>query len=234
MIWRKILTSEIWNSLIGIQNHFIDKLDQSGTECYEEYTKTFNQKGWMNRTWTSDLFRRSHLEVIDAREEKGLWIIHLCIFPHLNSNAPIFGLDIVSGKRKITGFFHDFSHTVDKNHPMIKEFENIVSKYEWKKERQLPDWAKEIFTENMIAAGNISVDDDLEKILKISKHTIGEYLEFLKSYQNNANPKDTKVAYNRYVHFQKQNPHVPRSLKSLGLDDESVKVFVEKCLFPDL
>ena len=41
-------------------------------------------------------------------------------------------------------------------------------------------------------------------------------------------------AQNRYAHFQKQNPHTPRVMKSLGLDPEAVDEFQEKCLFPEL
>ena len=43
-----------------------------------------------------------------------------------------------------------------------------------------------------------------------------------------------KEAQNRYAHFQKQNPHTPRTMTSLGLDEEDVRVFVQECLFPDI
>jgi hypothetical protein len=43
-----------------------------------------------------------------------------------------------------------------------------------------------------------------------------------------------KAAQNRYAHYQKQNPHTPRTMTSLGLDEEDVRVFVQECLFPDI
>jgi len=43
-----------------------------------------------------------------------------------------------------------------------------------------------------------------------------------------------KKAHNRYAHYQKQNPHTPRVMASLGLDEKDVEVFIEKCLFPEV
>ena len=39
---------------------------------------------------------------------------------------------------------------------------------------------------------------------------------------------------NYYCHNQKQNPHTPRVMASLGLDPQEVKKFVEECLFPEI
>lgn len=47
----------------------------------------FNQPGWVNRVWTSDAYRRAHVDVVDARETKGLWMMHCCIFPHIHNPA---------------------------------------------------------------------------------------------------------------------------------------------------
>ena len=37
--------------------------------------KQFNKKGWVNRTWKNDSIRRAHVDVVDARETKGLWMM---------------------------------------------------------------------------------------------------------------------------------------------------------------
>jgi hypothetical protein len=39
---------------------------------------------------------------------------------------------------------------------------------------------------------------------------------------------------NRYAYYQKQNPHTPKTMKSLGLNNEDVDFFVDKCLFPEI
>ena len=43
-----------------------------------------------------------------------------------------------------------------------------------------------------------------------------------------------KAAQNRYAHFQKQNPHTPNVMKSLGLDEADVDKFCTDMLFPKL
>ena len=42
-------------------------------------------------------------DVVDARESKGLWMMHVCIFPNLDNNGPIYGFDVIAGKNKMTG-----------------------------------------------------------------------------------------------------------------------------------
>jgi len=38
---------------------------------------------------------------------------------------------------------------------------------------------------------------------------------------------------NRYCAYQKQNPHTPKVMESLGLDPEDVRTFIDECLFPE-
>jgi hypothetical protein len=45
---------------------------------------------------------------------------------------------------------------------------------------------------------------------------------------------EAKELQNRYAFYQKQNPHTPRTMKSLGLNDKDVDFFVDKCLFPEI
>jgi hypothetical protein len=91
-------------------------------------------------------FRRAHLDIIDARETKGLYMMHLCIFPHTNDPAPIFGFDVIAGAKKVTGAFHDFS-PIEPDHVLMDLFTSRVTGLEWSKPRELPDWARAIFSE---------------------------------------------------------------------------------------
>lgn len=226
--------SEVWDTLIKIQDRLIERFDATGNEVQEPGMDRFNQPGWVNRVWSSDNYRRAHVDVVDARESKGLWMMHCCVFPHTNSNAPIFGLDVIAGKNKITGFFHDFSPTTDPSHPMIEGFADEVAKLEWRKPRELPDWAKAIFTESMVAAGNVNSEQELEQLLELSFESIDAYLSEVGNYAETTDVEKGKAAQNRYAHFQKQNPHTPRTMTSLGLDEEDVRMFVQECLFPDI
>jgi len=226
--------SEVWNTLITIQDHLIEYFSDTGTEIQEPGMERFNQPGWVNRVWTSKDYRRAHIDVVDARNTKGLWMMHCCIFPQLHNNAPIFGLDVIAGQKKITGFFHDYSRTVSGDHPMIDAFGDVVSTLEWRKERELPDWAQAIFSPHMVAAGNVSKPDELSQITDLSLQSVNAYLDDIKLFNNKANEQEVKSAQNRYAYYQKQNPHTPRTMTALGLDDEDVRVFIEDCLFPNI
>lgn len=228
------MVSDVWDSLIKIQTMFEQQFQRTGVETKEDNMDRFNRDGWVNRTWSSNLYRRAHIDIVDAREQRGLWMMHCCIFPHTHNNAPIFGLDVIAGKKKITGFFHDYSPTTEPNHPMIEAFDSMVSDYKWKKERTLPDWAKTIFTDSMVAAGNVSEETELDALMRLSTVSTDLYLQTVGLYHNKTTEKEATTAQNRYAHFQKQNPHTPRTMKALGLDEDDVDFFVQKCLFPEI
>ena len=224
--------SLVWNTLIDIQHLLEKRFDETGVEIQEPGMDRFNQPGWVNRVWTSGNYRRAHIDVVDARSTKGLWMMHCCIFPHTHNPAPIFGFDVIAGKNKITGCFHDFSPAGDKEHPLIEWFAEEVVKLEWNKTRKLPDWAERIFTSSMVAAGNVQKQEELDQIIDLVKLTTEVYLKEVGRSNNTA--RDTTENQNFYAQNQKQNPHTPRVMTSLGLDEEDVRVFIQDCLFPEL
>lgn len=226
------MESKVWDTLIEIQHLLETSFEKTGVESFEPGMARFNQPGWVNRVWTSDRYRRAHVDVVDARSTKGLWMMHCCIFPHTHNSAPIFGFDVIAGKNKITGCFHDYSPTVDKQHPMCEWFKDEVAKLEWKKERKLPDWAERIFSESMVAAGNVSDENELAQITELAKTTTEHYLETVG--ETNHKVVDTTFEQNYYAQNQKQNPHTPRVMTSLGLNEEDVRVFIQDCLFPEI
>ena len=224
--------SKVWDTLINIQHLLEKEFDRTGTEQFEPGMDRFNQPGWINRVWSSDLYRRAHVDVVDARETKGLWMMHCCIFPHIHNPAPIYGFDVVAGKNKITGCFHDYSPAGDQFHPMIEWFGTEVAKLEWRKPRALPDWAQRIFTEHMVAAGNVSDEAELDQITEMAKTTLSHYLSAVGETNNTV--LDTTSFQNYYCDNQKQNPHTPRVMASLGLNEDDVHAFIQECLFPDI
>ena len=224
--------SQVWNTLIEVQDLFIDQFTNTGREVFEPGMERFNQPGWVNRVWTSDRYRRAHVDVVDARESKGLWMMHCCVFPHTHNSAPIFGFDVIAGKNKITGCFIDYSPTGDRDHPMIEYFAEEVGRYDWNKPRKLPEWAERIFSEHLIAAGNISDETELKQITSLSHILINHYLETVGETNKTAN--NTTESQNYYCENQKQNPHTPKVMVSLGLSESDVQVFIHDCLFPKL
>jgi hypothetical protein len=224
--------SKVWDTLIEIQHLLEDSFDKTGKEINEPGMDRFNQPGWVNRVWSSDRYRRAHVDVVDARDSKGLWMMHCCIFPHTHNPAPIYGFDVIAGKSKITGCFHDYSKAGDPNHPMMEWFTHEISKLEWRKERALPEWATNIFSKSMVAAGNVSDEQELDQIMNLAKTTVEHYLSTVSETNNTV--EDTTEAQNYYCENQKCNPHTPRVMVSLGLSEEDVKHFIQECLFPEI
>lgn len=224
--------SKVWDTLIDIQHLLENHFEETGIEIEEPGMDRFNQPGWINRVWSSGKYRRAHIDVVDCRDTRGLWMMHCCIFPHIHNPAPIYGLDVIAGKNKITGFFHDFSSAGDPDHPLIEWFQNEASQFEWQKVRKLPDWAELIFSKGMIAASNVQKEDELEQILNIAKTTVSHYLDCVT--ETNFTAKNTTDAQNFYAQNQKQNPHTPKVMTSLGLNEEDVKIFIQNCLFPEI
>jgi len=226
------MESNVWDTLIEIQHLLEDNFSRTGQEVNEPGMERFNQPGWVNRVWTSDRYRRAHVDVVDARETKGLWMMHCCIFPHIHNPAPIFGFDVIAGKNKITGCFHDFSPAGDKDHPLIEWFADEVTRLEWNRTRKLPDWAERIFTPFMVAAGNVQKQEELDQITNLAKLTVSVYLQEVAKTNNTV--KNTTENQNFYAQNQKQNPHTPRVMVSLGLSEDDVQHFIQECLFPEI
>lgn len=224
--------SNVWESLVQVQDYFISQFNRTGTEIYETGMDRFNRPGWVNRVWTSRTYRRAHIDIVDARETKGLWMMHCCVFPHTHNPAPIFGFDVVAGKNKITGCFYDYSPAGDPEHPLLEWFADEAQRLEWVKTRKLPDWAERIFSPSMVAAANVSSEDELSQIVVMAQQGMLTYLMEVGETNNTA--KDTSEVQNYYCENQKLNPHTPKVMTNLGLDEEDVEFFIEHCLFPEI
>ncbi len=226
------MESKVWDTLIEIEKYFEQRFYATGSIIHEPGMDRFNQPGWINKVWASSRYRRAHIDVVDARDTKGLWMMHCCIFPHLHNPAPIFGFDVIAGKNKITGCFYDYSPGGDPEHPMLEQFADEAQRLEWNKTRKLPDWAERIFSRSMIAAGNVSDEAELAQIFDVARNGVDHYLEYVSETNNTA--VSTKQAQNYYCQNQKQNPHTPKVMVSLGLSEQDVRTFIQDCLFPEI
>ena len=229
--------SVIWNNLIDCKDEIISIFDEQATEVAETGLDYFNQpeNGWINRVWANDSVRRAHIDVVDARDSKGLWMMHVCVFPTLDNGGPIYGFDVIAGKNKMTGAFHDFSPSsggVD--HPMIEAYRDSVEDYIPSKQRELPEWAQNIFTDSMLAAGNVKTEEEAVEIIRIAVANLRAYFDEIKDFADTADRENTIRAQNWYCYNQTQNPHTPRTMKSLGLAEQDVERFCTDMLFPSI
>lgn len=226
--------STVWDQLINIEKRLEAAFYASGSIVNEPGMYRFNQPGWINKVWASSVYRRAHIDVVDARSTRGLWMMHCCVFPHLDNLAPIFGFDVIAGKNKITGCFIDYSPSGDAAHPMIEYFGNEVARYDWHKPRALPEWAQRIFSPHMVAAGNVSDESELKQIASLADILVNHYVETVGETKGTADIATVKAAQNFYAQNQKQNPHTPKVMVSLGLSESDVTAFVQQCLFPEI
>ena len=209
--------------------------------CAEEISRRFNKTGALGNVYRTDLitdkefsslrYRRAHISIVDARETKKLYLLHVTVFPHLNDPSPIFGFDIVCGPTKVSGAFHDFSWAGDKTSPMYLWFKAKVAGLEWNKPRELPEWGKQIFSPAMVAIGAVG-EQELDEFIRIGLETLEFYLANVGIEQQDV--ATFEMAQNRYCHYQKQNPRTPASLVHLGLTEEEVRDFIANRLFPEV
>ena len=222
----------IWENLIQCKNNIIDILDINCVEYFEEGMKRFNKEGWVNRTWKNENVRRAHVDVVDARETKGLWMMHVCLFPEITNGGPIYGFDVIAGKNKVTGAFHDFSPLLKKEHPLTRWFLEETKWFKPSKERELPDWAKAIFSGGMIAAGNVQDEKELNQICTLAVSNLNNYIDKIGDFKGDSKQEDVIKAQNYYCEHQQKNPHTPKVMQSLGLPEEDIKLFCADNLFP--
>lgn len=228
--------SFIWNKLTDCKDQIINIFDEKATEIQEDGLDYFNRpdSGWINRVWANDSIRRAHIDVVDARDTKGLWMMHVCIFPQLNNPAPIYGFDVIAGKNKMTGAFHDFSPSADPEHPMIQGYFESVEHFVPEKQRELPEWARNIFTGKMLAAGNVKSDEEATEIIRIALDNLHAYFDEVSLTDGYGDQAIVAASQDYYCHNQQQNPHTANVMKSLGLPEEDVDRFCTDMLFPKL
>jgi hypothetical protein len=226
--------SIIWNRLIECKDEIINIFEERATEFDEPGLAHFNNDLWINRVWCNDNVRRAHIDVVDARDSKGLWMMHVCVFPVLNNDGPIYGFDVIAGKNKMTGAFHDFSASSDPNHPMIEGYKEAVADFIPKKQRQLPEWATNIFTDKMLAAGNVNTIEEAVAIIELAQDNLRAYFDEIGEFTGCGDRDLVTASQNYYCHNQQQNPHTPRTMKSLGLDEADVDKFCTDMLFPKI
>lgn len=220
----------------------LDELAQNLSEKFDEhfskydnpkYTDDLKFPGWKDTFWMSPLVSKAHLKTIVPENGRGLWLMHVNVFPQEGIELPILGFDIVAGPKKITGSFMDFSPLHGHPHPYHDYMEHMVKNLEWVKSRELPPWAQEIFSENMIAVGNINTDEELEQFIKVTTDLTDYYLDNLVKNAFISN-RNTKLVLNRYCINQKQNPHLHRSILAMGISEEDKDRYVNDILFEEI
>ena len=210
-------------------------LSQSLEIVFEGHCGFGEQRGpWhnqhINHFFTSDKVDMGHISIIDMRPNKGMWMMHVCAFAQPQYPMPIYGFDVICGRKKLTGCFHDMSPTVvtDQNKSAHESFETLVSPFVPERERPLPDWAKEIFSENMIAAGNVQDDKEIANLARFGLENLNAWFKTLENVEPCVDMEIILAHENaktKYCHNQLQNPNSKNVMVSLGLEKDYVERF---------
>jgi hypothetical protein len=224
----------LWNRLNEYAASITKRFDESFTRYDNpKYTEDMRFPGWTDTFWQSVSVSKAHLKTIVPEDGKGLWLMHVNVFPRPCIELPILGFDIVAGPKKITGSFMDYSPLHGFPHPYHDYMHVITRNLEWNKPRELPDWAKEIFSEDMIAVGNINTEEELEQFINVTSNLLDYYLDNLTNNAFNSQ-RDTKPVLNKYCINQKMNPHLHRSILAMGISEQDKDRYVNDVLFEEI
>lgn len=224
----------LWQRLNNYAQYIFNSFDEHFERWDNEaYTEDMHFEGWTDTFWHSDEIYKAHLKTIVPEDGKGLWLMHVNIFPEVGYELPILGFDIVAGPKKITGSFMDYSPLHGHPHPYSDYMESKVKDLSWNKKRELPPWAQEIFSENMIAVGNINTEEELEQFIEVTSDLLDHYLNNLEENAFASN-RDTKPILNKYCINQKMNPHLHRSILAMGISEEDKDRYVNDVLFEEI
>ena len=211
----------MWNDFIDLKQEltriFTYYCEGGRPDHYEEY-------GHYNWYWKSKKLELGHISVVDKRESHGIWMMHVNAYSNCTYPMPIYGFDVVCAKKKVTGCFHDLSPVGYNDMKMIRK--------EVKRERELPDWAKEIFSGGMLAAGNITERDQCLEYATQGMDNLEAWFLQLETIQMIPPSVKFMNARTKYCHNQLQNPHSFNVMKSLGFDEEYLKEFKTTKQFP--
>lgn len=229
------MDSVIWNRLRLLATE-IEEIFDKHIVRYENPKLTKHFEGWEDKFWKSDAIRKAHLKIIEPGTEgnRKLWLLHVNVFPQPWMDLPILGFDVVSGPNKISGSFMDYSPVSSESHPYMSYFEGLTANLSWKKERELPEWATEIFSPHIVAAGGISEDDELEQFCDVGILAVQFYMNAMigKSYRRM--DQDYLPVHNKYCVNQKKNVQLHRSILSMGISEEDKDDYVNNVLFEEV
>jgi len=230
----KTIENPIWDRLRQLASDIEEVFNKNLASYTDPRLKVFD--GWSDKLWKSDTIRKAHLKIIEpgTKHNGKLWLLHINVYPQPWMNLPILGFDVVSGPNKISGSFMDFSPVAEEKHPYVSYFEGLTSEVSWKKERELPPWALEIFSPHIVAAGGITEGEELEKFCEIGLAAVQFYISGLSSATYQDGNHDYLPAQNLYCHNQKKNVQLHRSIASMGIAMHDSYQYINEILFEEI
>lgn len=182
---------------------------------------------WENTLLRSPTFRRAHVETFMKPDKVG--VLHVCVFPHWDDPAPIFGFDLVAGPARITGIFLDLSPVLPSRPQLtLRDAVGSAALQAFATRRALPEWA-DIFSEDMVAIRPVS-GEEIDRALALAEQALDVLLATVRVTTGQV-VDAIAAGQARYCAGQRQNEHTVRMLTNfIGL--EEARRFVDQVLFP--
>ena len=166
-----------------------------------------------------------HISIVDLRETKKIWMMHVNAYSRCDYPMPIYGFDVVCGPKKLTGCFHDLSPTCASM--------PVDARFMPEKERELPLWALLIFSNEMVAAGNVTDKSEAKKLAKLGAKNLDRWFTALNFTEKTPSVMQEQMRHHtKYCHNQLQNPHSFRVMESLGFPADYLTDFKNNYQFP--
>jgi len=230
-----MIDTPLINQMRDLANYIKSEFD-SNLDRYENEKHVHRFEGWEDWFWTSDKIRKAHLKIIEpGGKNRKMWLMHMNVFPAADMDIPIFGLDIVATPNKISGCFCDYSPTNDSlaQQDYMKFFADITQTLEWKRARELPPWAVEIFSKDMIAAGAVREGEEADQLCMAARTLTDFYMNTL-VFRKPLEGLDTTAAQNKYCINQKMNKMLHSSILAMGISEEDKNDYVNDVLFEEI
>jgi phycocyanobilin:ferredoxin oxidoreductase len=179
---------------------------------------------WDNVLLSSPAFRRAHIETFNVPGRVS--VLHVCIFPHINDPAPIFGFDMVAGPSRVTGIFLDLSPVTDQ--PPCPRLRDVSGCSDFAVKRTLPEWG-DIFSTDVLAVRPVNLDE-VSRAISLGLRALDSVLAAPRSLADVV-PPAIAAGQARYMAGQRRNEHTFRMLASF-IGHGPARRFIDEVLFP--
>jgi hypothetical protein len=176
--------------------------------------------GWINHRFSSSLFRMAHVE---RYSDSKIEVLHFTIFPHKWSPEPIFGFDVITTEKMITGCYMDLS-------PGLNQYpEVMMCKFDDRK--PIPEWAT-VFSDDFIMLKPKS-EEEFHRFVDWVYDKCDWYLNSLLWLEKKGDESLIIEKQNTYCKIQATNPRTFSALKAM-IGEEKARYFMENILFPKI
>ena len=202
-------------------NHLANRLKdmvEKAPNCQPLHTDDY---GWENHRYEAKHFRLAHVErYADGKIE----VLHFTTFPHKWSPEPIFGFDVITTEKVITGAYMDLS-------PILSTYP-FDEGIDFKERKKIPEWAT-VFSDRFIM---IKPESD-EEFVRFCDWVVDKYDWYLNSLlwleKKTEDINGVTQKQNTYCKVQASNPRTYSALKAL-IGEEKARYFMENILFPTI